>query len=133
MISRLLDEEIKRRGISQRQAAQEIGVSHTTVAGVRAGKEIIVSTAYLICKWLNVPLTAAVDDISDEDRIVIQITNTLKAAPELEQIFFNSAKAVEEGDLTREDFQEIMEYISFKLQQRKARKLAKKKEINETE
>lgn len=133
MISRLLDEEIKRRGISQRQAAQEIGVSHTTVAGVRAGKEIIVSTAYLICKWLNVPLTAAVDDISDEDRIVIQITNTLKAAPELEQIFLHAAKAVEQGDLTHDDFTEIMEYVAFKLQQRKDRKTIRKGEVNETE
>lgn len=116
----LVGKEIERRGISQRQAAREIGCSHTTlVALIKRNRPLEVNTAYLICQWLGVPLTLAVDEVTDVDKTMSVVMTLLKAAPELEQIFTVTAKEIEDGTLSNADFKDILEYTAFKIQQRR--------------
>jgi transcriptional regulator with XRE-family HTH domain len=121
MLGRLVEEKTRRLGISQREAARQIGVSATTLAAVSAGRPLEVNTAYLICSWLGVPLEAAVNRIPADKNLAVQITILLKAAPELEEIFSIAAKEVETGTLSSDDFREILEFAAFKIQQRRER------------
>lgn len=121
MLGKLLVEAIERRGISQREAARQIGISHTTLVMVKKGRPLEVNTAYLICQWLGVPLTTAVEEVSDADRMMSRMTTLLKTAPELEQIFAIAAQEVEKGSLSPDDFKEIMAFAAFKIQQRRDR------------
>lgn len=120
MLSRLLEEELERRGVSLREAARQIGVSHTTLNMVKKNRPLEVNTAYLICQWLGVPITVAVEQgVSDSDMLISRIGALLTAAPELANILTVAAQEVEKGTLTSDDFKEIMQFAAFKIQQRR--------------
>ncbi len=121
MLGKMLDEGIRKKGISQREAGRQMGISATTIAAVIAGRPLEVNTAYLITKWLGVPLETAVGVIPEDEKLVTQISLLLKTAPELEEIFKIAATEVEDGSLTSDDFREILEFAAFKIQQRKGR------------
>lgn len=120
MLKMLLRQEIDRRRIGVRAAAKEIGISHSTVYAVFNDRPLEVDTAYLICKWLGVPLTSAVDQPEyTPDAAVAAIRLLLKAAPDLEKVFISAIDALKEGDLTPEDFQDVVEFAAYKIQRKR--------------
>lgn len=134
MFRNLIANEIARRGISVREAARQIGLnSHGTLINVLNGRPMEVETAQMICKWLGVPLTAAVEDGAPEDKAIAAISAVLKAAPELEKLFIRAAEEVETGNLTITDFKEILDFIAFKLYQGTERKEVSKAEETNSE
>jgi DNA-binding Xre family transcriptional regulator len=54
MLQRILQDEIRSRGISIREASRQIGISHTTLFRVLDGKQLDLPTIELICKWLGI-------------------------------------------------------------------------------
>ncbi|MGC5012558.1 helix-turn-helix domain-containing protein [Streptosporangium sp. DT93] len=49
----LLREARRARGLSQRAAAQQMGVSPNTVARAEAGEDLVLSNAVTILRWLD--------------------------------------------------------------------------------
>lgn len=118
MFRNLIANEIARRGISVREAARQIGLnSHGTLINVLNGRPMEVETAHLICKWLGVPLTAAVESDDGSEKALSAIATVLHSAPELEKLFIRAAEEVEKGNLSIGDFKELLDFTAFKIQQ----------------
>ncbi len=119
MFSKILTQEIQRRGISYREAAKEIGVSHTTLYQILQGRSMDVETAIAICKWANLPIETLVKVAGDRERMLAAVDVLLRAAPELEQAFLEAAKAVESGELSMDDFNEVITFAAYMIQRRR--------------
>jgi transcriptional regulator with XRE-family HTH domain len=118
MFRTLIANEIARRGISVREAARQMGLpTHSTLNNILAGKMMDIDTADTVCKWLGVPLSAAVEDATNEDQAISAITAVLSSAPELRNLFIKLAGEVTNGNLTMVDYKEIVAYAAFKLEQ----------------
>jgi transcriptional regulator with XRE-family HTH domain len=120
----ILENELERRGLSLRQAAKEIGISHTTLNGARNGTRTIDTiTAMKIARWIGIPLSELMGDAQVEDperKATVQaIQIILEAVPELEQVFLDAAKELEAGTLSLGDFRELVEFAAFKIRKRR--------------
>ncbi len=132
MLRRLLEEELKRRGMTVREAAKEIGVSHTTIYDIiKKDRPMQVETANLICKWLGVSLTTAVSNPSEQDQTAAVIAVLLRKVPELGRVFQEAATAVTDGEMKPEDFLAVIEFAAFQIQKRK--ELSKEREQERAE
>lgn len=124
MFREILENELQRRGLSVREAAKEIGISHTTLHAAKDGtRNLDVGTALLIAKWLKVPLSTIVEEANPDEyernETLQAIQLVLEAAPELEQTFREAAKALSAGTLSLTDFRDITEYAAYKIRIRR--------------
>lgn len=115
MLSRLLREEIERRNIAVREAAKQIGVSHSTIYAIFNRKPLEVETAYLVCKWLNVPFAAAIDHDDCIETAAVAIEIMLRKVPALKDVFIQATQELNNGRLTPEDFNDVVEFAAFKI------------------
>jgi len=118
MLRKLLESRMKENNLSFRQAGKEIGIAHTTVAAILNGATINLSTAEKISKWLGIKTTEAVGMAYDED-ITSSVVALLQASPDLAAILKAAGDSVKSGEITQEDFEDIIEYAAFKLSRRK--------------
>ena len=119
MFSKILTKEIQRRGITFREAAKEIGVSHTTLYQVKEGRSMDVETAIAICKWANLPIETLVKVAGERERTLAAVDVLLRAAPDLEKAFLEAAQAVESGELSMDDFNEVITFAAYMIQRRR--------------
>lgn len=124
MFQKILENELKRRGLSYREAAKQIGISHSTLIGASRGtRKLDVNTALAISKWVGIPLASLIVDIDPENAkrnsVVSAINTILNAAPKLEETLVQAANEVEKGTLTLGDFQEILDFATYKISRRR--------------
>src|SRR5512146_439308 len=105
MFRTILENELERRGLSIREAAKEIGISHTTLMAARDGTRALdVGTALRIAKWVGVPLSTLVEeanpDEQEKNEVMQAFQLVLEAAPELEHVFKEAAKELAAGTLS---------------------------------
>ncbi len=137
MFRTILENELERRNMSIREAAREIGISHTTLIAARDGTRAIdVGTALAIAKWVGVPLSTLVEEANPEEfeknKIFQALQIVLEAAPELEQVFKQAANELAAGTLSLSDFRDITEYAAYKIRIRREQAEAnEKKKISE--
>lgn len=127
MFRQILENEITKRKISVRDAAREIGISHTTLIAARDGtRRVDMDTALAIARWAGVPLSTIVmeaDPVTYKDNALIQaILMVIEAAPDLKEVFVNAAEELQNGTLTMGDFRDIVEYAGYKIRTRKEQK-----------
>jgi transcriptional regulator with XRE-family HTH domain len=123
MFRTLVANEIARRGISVREAARQIGLqSHSTVVNLLAGKQMDIETADLVCKWLGVPLSTAFDEKDPEEQAIMLIRVLFHNAPELKMLFLRVADEVSQGNISIQDFKEIVSFTTWKLEEGKYRR-----------
>ncbi len=139
MFRTILENELERRNMSLREAAKEIGISHTTLIAARDGTRAIdVGTALAIAKWVGVPLSTLVEEANPEEQEKNKVFQALKivleAAPELEQVFKQAANELAAGTLSLTDFRDITEYAAYKIRIRREQAQAnEKKRISEAD
>ncbi len=119
MFNKILTKEIQRRGISYREAAKEIGVSHTTLYQIQQGRSMDVETAIAICKWANVPIETLVKVEGGRERTLAALDVLLRAQPDLEKAFLEAAEAVENDELSLDDFNEVITFAAYMIQRRR--------------
>ncbi len=119
MLATLLDSEIKRRKITVRQAAAEMGLSHTTIYDVMKHRPLQVVTANTICKWLGVSITTALDEPACNDTTAAAISVILRHVPELATTFIEAAEAMEKGTMAPEDLLAVIEFMAYQIHKRK--------------
>lgn len=124
MFRTILDNELEQRDMSIREAAREIGISHTTLIAARDGTRTLdVGTALKIAKWVGVPLSTLVEEANPEEfeknSLFQALQLVLQAAPELEQTFRIAADELAAGTLSLSDFKDITEYAAYKIRIRR--------------
>jgi transcriptional regulator with XRE-family HTH domain len=124
MLRTLLENEMERKNLTLREAAKEMGISHSTLIAAREGtRKLDIKTALAISNWLGMPLADLVggpEGISSDRTVTYQaLAIVLEAVPDLEQVFIDAAKELEEGTLSLTDFKDIVEYAAYKIRTRR--------------
>ena len=116
MLLTLLNKAMKERRLTVRQAAAEIGVSHTTITRLLQGSSYDLDTAVSVCNWLGVP-PAQVLGLSGSDPLEQALSSILVANPALRRAFEKVLDPIENNVLDVAVLEDILQYIAFRLSQ----------------
>lgn len=114
MLITLLQQTMQKKQLSLRQAAEQIGLSHTTLARILDGQSYDLDTAILVCKWLGVPAAEALG-ISGADPLVETITTILAMNPPLQGAFQEVVGQIHSSRLEPDVLDEVLQFITFRL------------------
>lgn len=114
MLAKLTLEKLKSEGISIRAAAREMGIAHTTLNRVLAGKDVDLSTLEQISQWLGVEISTVLNSYKKDD-LPGQIATLIQMEPELARVFGEAMEGVLNGKYSKSDIQDIVAYAAFRL------------------
>ncbi len=114
MLRDVLQREMRARGLSTREAAKQIGVSHTTVFRVIRGDAFDVPTLITIAKWLGVRPSTLLDDIASSDTIN-ETALLIEKVPGILDVLKDAVEAVNEQKADPAVIQDIISYAAYKL------------------
>jgi transcriptional regulator with XRE-family HTH domain len=121
MFPTLLKTTLDERNLSIREAARQIGISHTTLIAVINDKRNFdycnIGTLKQICAWMGVPVTIVLDESIDP--IYGLLVATITENPELKKLYNQMVIEIATGNLTYLDIQSIINYIEFILSKKK--------------
>lgn len=117
MLSRIVKEKIYQHRLSLRQAARQAGVSHTTIARIKDGKQVDVSTIVKIAHWLEIDYKTLLPGEDNNlqhtiNSLYVLLTNNPPLATELTRM----VTSLQEGRIEQNDLDEIIKYIGYKVQ-----------------
>lgn len=119
MLRSLLAEKMRKEQISARDAARQIGVSHTTVNRVLDGDIPNVENLVAISNWLGVTVATALGvETGTKDDVAARVALLIEAEPRLKQLFGSLVKDYREGRLTSEDIEDIFAYAAYRIQRK---------------
>lgn len=120
MIIDLLQEEIRKKGLSIRAAAQEIGIAHTTLIRLLNGSPVDLETLRKVCGWLNVEVGTILNTSdSDEKSLTDKFACILQRKPELHELFNEYYEKMEHTEVNLVDLEEILAFMIFRSYYRK--------------
>ncbi len=113
MLSNLLLTKMRERGMSARAVSREIGIAHTTLNRILAGKGADLSTLELMAKWLGVELSTIIG--TTEGDLAKQVALLIEAEPALAEVFTEAVQGVLNGKYSNKDIEDIVAYAAFRL------------------
>ena len=113
MLSNLLLAKMRERGLSARALSREVGIAHTTINRILAGKGADLSTLELLSKYLGVELSTIIG--TTEGELAKQISLLLEAEPALAGVFAKAIQGVLNGTYSNKDVEDIVAYAAFRL------------------
>lgn len=116
MLSELLKDEMKQRGISIREAARQIGIAHTTVSRIIKGNQVDLDTVELVSHWLSIDVSNALNGLPEETRVVPLLTSLLDRNPKLKKYLSMAVAELDAGKIEVQDLEDILAYITFRLE-----------------
>ncbi len=122
MLPSLLASKIKERSLSNRGAAKEIGIAHTTLQRFLAGHAFDMDTVLKICQYLEISPDAALNSLPKKSQPLNDLVMILDSEPELANAFFDAIGEMKKNRLSKEDVLDIVEYVIFKIQSKKRRR-----------
>lgn len=116
MLKPLIIEEMKKQGMSTRQVAEKIGMSHTTIIRALRGGEVDLTTVIKISEWLEVKPSILINSMASKKNVLPdQIAVVLEKYPHLEAEFSKAIKAVMEGTVEPEIIEDIAAYAAYRI------------------
>lgn len=117
MLSTLLQQEMKARGLSSHSAAAEIGTSHTTILRALKGERIDVDTLIKIANWLHVPPSELLNSMVDgaELSTATELAALLSRSPALEAELKDAMERVKAGQLDPSVIRDIISFAAYKI------------------
>lgn len=120
-LAQLLRAELDARKMSVRQLAIELGMSHATVTRVLAALPVDVQTMMTVCDWLGVALIDVLDQRPADAALAQRLAVLINREPDLGAVFTSVLVDIEKGEMDPEDLRDIVEYATFKLENRALR------------
>lgn len=119
MLQRMLQEEIRSRGISIREASRQIGLSHSTVFRVLDGKQLDLPTIELICKWLGINTSEVLrlpksQSPTTADKLAVLISRNPRLSAAMDRL----VEMYENKELEAVVVADVLAYISFRVSNR---------------
>lgn len=116
LLQALMRNRMKERGLSLREAAKEIGVSHTTVARIIKGHSLDLDTYIAICNWLGVSPSSFMEaQLGEEEGLSARLTSLLKTYPEIAQMLEQAMSRMQAKELDPAVVRELVAYMAFRL------------------
>jgi transcriptional regulator with XRE-family HTH domain len=116
-IATLLEAEMRERQLSMREAADEIGVTHTTVSRILQGKPVSVATLQNVARFLNVDPGSLLDTQDDDEQLAKDIMTILGHEPALAGVMHEVAEKARSGEIPPETFRDIVRYAMWRLKE----------------
>lgn len=114
LMQSLLKKRLNDRGLSLREAAKEIGVTHTTLARILQGMPADVDTIVALSRWLDVRASTLID-MEGDDNLINKIAVLIEYEPGLESVFTRTVQLVESGKAPPELLREIVAFAAYRL------------------
>ena len=117
LLKELLASRVNERHLSYREAAKEIGVSHTTVSRILNGESAgDIDTLVHICRWLEISPSKVLDSYNTNDvGLDAAITAIIQFTPEFKQVLEEAAARIERQELDPSFMKELVGYIRYRL------------------
>lgn len=116
MLSKLFVEEVKRKDFSYREAAREIGISHTTAMRLRDNKNVDFAIIAKLATWLGEDFRTLVSLRSNNS---LDLYSSMKVIfdqnPELEKEFSGCIELIEKYEIPPDVMDEIHAYARYKM------------------
>jgi transcriptional regulator with XRE-family HTH domain len=114
-IALLLEEEMRKRRLSFREVAEEIGVTHTTISRILRGRPVSVTTLTNVARFLKVDPGNLLNADNSEDQISKDIAAIVDQQPALASVLHSAAEKARRGEIPAEVFQDITRYAIWRL------------------
>jgi transcriptional regulator with XRE-family HTH domain len=116
VLAKIFNKALDEKRLSYRAAANEIGVSHSTVGRVVRGEPADMPTIEKIAAWLNVPPSTLVDIEEEGDAgLAKRIESFVAQYPELARVFDEAIQRVEDGSMEPVVLRELIMYVSYRI------------------
>lgn len=119
MFISILKHKLYSRNLSIRQAAREIGISHTTLQRTLSGNTLDLETLLKISRFLDIRPELTLNSMDEATLIDQVVLLFLQSEPELLQKLYFAISQIKSNCLEISDLKEILEFITFKLRQRR--------------
>ena len=116
MLKVKLSQEMKKKGLSTRQVAKEIGTSHTTILRTLRGEIVDVATILKFSEWMGLKPATLINSLADtKSALPDQIAVMLGKHPRLEAEFSKAIQAVVEEKVDPAIIEDIAAYAAYKI------------------
>lgn len=107
---------MKKKGLSPRQVAKEIGTSHTTILRALRGEIVDVATILKLSEWLGVKPATLISSLAiTRSALPDQIAVMLGKHPRLEHEFGQAIRAILEERVDPAIIEDIAAYAAYKI------------------
>ena len=113
----LLEQRMKERSLSIREAAKEIGVSHTTISRIINEQTTAdIYTLIAVSKWLGcTPSSLLNGEVGGKDALVPKIAALVEAYPDLAAVLEKALERVEKEEISPDVLVDLMRYAAYRL------------------
>jgi transcriptional regulator with XRE-family HTH domain len=101
------------KNLSSHAAAEQIGVSHSTILRALKGDKVDVDTIIKIANWLNVRPSELLNSMSDTS-LADEVAVLLSHSPELEEEMKEAVARVKAGQLDAAILRDVLAYARYK-------------------
>jgi len=111
MLRKILESRIAEKQLSNRAAATEIGIAHTTLNRILEGGQIELDTILKIATWSGIPPATLMGiETGDND-----VNLLIAAIPGLKEVLSEAAEKVKSGELDVSALADITAYARFRV------------------
>lgn len=126
MLVELLTTKMKEMDLSLRATAKQIGISHTTIARILKGDQVDMKTLVAIANWLDIsPSNFLGTEGKAETTLSEKIAAVLESEPKLKDMFEDTIRRIERGEVSSQLISEIVAYAKFKVDMEQMRNKGK--------
>src|SRR5690349_2204481 len=126
MLDIFLRKAMQERGLSSRNVADALGMSHSTILRALKGEVIDLDTVLKLAHFFNVRPSDLLNSMSTDATFPDQLAALLSHSPELEQELTDAVERVRAGSLDPNVIKEIVSYARYRLNQAGAPNVATK-------
>ena len=113
ILALLVNNALKQKKLSLREASSQIGISTTTLSRIANGEIYDMGTLLAICNWLGV-MPSSVTDAEAGDLASI-LSALLEQYPEIKDSFEEAANKIIERKVSPETVKDLAAYIVFRV------------------
>lgn len=117
MLRTILLSKMHEKGLSLRQVARVVGVSHMTIGRALDGKQVDLDTLEAIAKWLGIPLVTILEARNDQLEPTAQLQLLMGMSPKLSQALQDAYDAISGGSATPDLLDQLADFLKFRLSQ----------------
>jgi transcriptional regulator with XRE-family HTH domain len=126
ILAKALRERLDFAGLSVREAAEIIGVSHATVARAANGETVEVDTLIKIAEFLKTPVESLLIEEEKHPDHLKTLLVLMSTEPELVDVLSKITKMVKDEIIDAKILSEISAFATFRLDEHQKREKAKK-------
>jgi transcriptional regulator with XRE-family HTH domain len=116
MLQVLLEEEIKKRRISEREVSRQTKLAPTTIGRVLKGEMIDIETILIFSRWLHVNPSELLNSYLPEcEALTDKVALIIEKEPRLRAMFCDLINNLQRGEIDTATIDEILAYTFYRL------------------